>query len=124
MDVNVRRAPADFTGEASLKMVGRERLEQVLWGEDPPDRDMLRSRIYELRTAVDCSFAEKLTFTIPKQGYGIRATATPGVNSLRPDRLAWHDARYWIWKVPGSLDCSPIMQPRTTAAHLISRSRE
>ena len=39
--------------QASPAAVSRERLEHALWGEDPPDRDMLRSHVYELRRSVD-----------------------------------------------------------------------
>jgi DNA-binding response OmpR family regulator len=56
---------------ASPAVVTRERLEHVLWGDDPPDRDMLRSHVYELRKSVDGPFATKLIQTVPKVGYRI-----------------------------------------------------
>lgn len=55
--------------QASPGAVTRERLEQALWGEDPPDRDMLRSHVYELRRSVDGPFATKLIHTLPRVGY-------------------------------------------------------
>ena len=58
---------------ASPAVVTRERLESVLWGDDPPDGDMLRSHIYELRKTVDAPFAMKLIQTVPKVGYRIAA---------------------------------------------------
>jgi DNA-binding response OmpR family regulator len=58
---------------ASPAVVTRERLERVLWGDDPPDRDMLRSHVYELRKCVDGPFATKLIETVPKVGYRIAA---------------------------------------------------
>ena len=58
---------------ASPAVVTRERLEAVLWGDDPPDGDMLRSHIYELRKTVDAPFAVKLIQTVPKVGYRIAA---------------------------------------------------
>ena len=58
---------------ASPAVVTRERLEAVLWGDDPPDGDMLRSHIYELRKTVDAPFAMKLIQTVPKVGYRIAA---------------------------------------------------
>ncbi|MGY0505122.1 response regulator transcription factor [Luteimonas sp. e5] len=58
---------------ASPAAVSRERLEQVLWGDDPPDGDLLRSHIYELRRAVDGPFPLKLIQTLPKVGYRIAA---------------------------------------------------
>lgn len=57
--------------QASPAAVTRERLEQALWGEDPPDGDMLRSHIYELRRAVDGPFPEKLIHTLPRTGYRV-----------------------------------------------------
>lgn len=54
---------------ASPAAVTRERLEQVLWGDDPPDGDMLRSHIYELRKSVDGDRPDKLIQTLPRVGY-------------------------------------------------------
>jgi DNA-binding response OmpR family regulator len=65
---------------ASPAAVTRERLEQALWGEDPPDRDMLRSHIYELRRSVDGSFQEKLIHTLPRTGYRIAYTQEDASN--------------------------------------------
>jgi DNA-binding winged helix-turn-helix (wHTH) protein len=50
-------------------VVSRERLEHVLWGDDPPDHDTLRSHIYELRKSVDGKHDAKLLQTLPKLGY-------------------------------------------------------
>jgi DNA-binding response OmpR family regulator len=58
---------------ASPALVTREELEIVLWGEHPPDRDMLRSHVYELRRSVDGPFVTKLIHTLPKAGYRIAA---------------------------------------------------
>jgi len=58
---------------ASPAVVSKERLEFILWGKEPPETDMLRSHIYELRKAVDSPFAEKLIRTVPKTGYRITA---------------------------------------------------
>ncbi|HEY9253955.1 MAG TPA: response regulator transcription factor [Stenotrophomonas sp.] len=55
--------------QASPAAVTRERLEHALWGDEPPDGDMLRSHIYELRRSVDGPFAEKLIHTLPRVGY-------------------------------------------------------
>ena len=54
---------------ASPAAVGREQLERALWGEDAPDRDMLRSHVYDLRRAIDGPFETKLLHTIPRVGY-------------------------------------------------------
>jgi DNA-binding response OmpR family regulator len=66
--------------QASPAAVTRERLEHALWGDDPPDGDMLRSHIYELRRSVDGPFPVKLIQTLPRVGYRIAdpsATPTP-----------------------------------------------
>jgi len=55
--------------QASPAAVTRERLEYALWGDDPPDGDMLRSHVYELRRSVDGPFDTKLIQTLPRVGY-------------------------------------------------------
>ncbi|WDS35066.1 response regulator transcription factor [Pseudoxanthomonas sp.] len=59
--------------QASPAAVTRQRLEYALWGEEPPDGDMLRSHIYELRRSVDGPFATKLIQTLPRVGYRLHA---------------------------------------------------
>lgn len=54
---------------ASPAAVTRERLEQALWGDDPPDGDMLRSHVYELRRSIDGPWPLKLLHTLPRIGY-------------------------------------------------------
>ena len=54
---------------ASPAAVTRERLEQALWGDDPPDGDMLRSHVYELRRSIDNGWPVKLLHTLPRIGY-------------------------------------------------------
>ncbi len=55
--------------QASPAAVTRQRLEYALWGDEPPDGDMLRSHIYELRRSVDGPFQTKLIQTLPRVGY-------------------------------------------------------
>lgn len=55
--------------QASPAAVTRERLEHALWGDMPPDGDMLRSHVYELRRSVDGPFEVKLIHTLPRIGY-------------------------------------------------------
>jgi DNA-binding response OmpR family regulator len=57
--------------QASPAAVTRDRLEHALWGDEPPDGDMLRSHIYELRRSVDGPFDVKLIQTLPRVGYRI-----------------------------------------------------
>ena len=59
--------------QASPATVTRQRLEHALWGDEPPDGDMLRSHIYELRRSVDGPFSEKLIHTLPRIGYRLAA---------------------------------------------------
>jgi DNA-binding response OmpR family regulator len=54
---------------ASPSVVSRSELEFVLWGDEPPDGDQLRSHMYELRRAVDGEHAIKLIHTVPREGY-------------------------------------------------------
>jgi DNA-binding response OmpR family regulator len=63
--------------QASPAAVSRERLEQALWGDSPPDGDMLRSHIYELRRAVDGPFPRKLIHTLPRLGYRLAVIEEP-----------------------------------------------
>lgn len=59
---------------ASPAVVPRERLEEALWGDEPPDRNLLRSHIYELRRSVDGPFPNKLIHTVARIGYRIAET--------------------------------------------------
>lgn len=58
---------------ASPAAVSRQQLEYALWGDEPPDGDMLRSHIYELRRSVDGEHPVKLIQTLPRLGYRIVA---------------------------------------------------
>ena len=51
------------------RVVRRSELEAALWGDDPPDADVLRAHIYTLRTAIDKPFARKLVHTVHGTGY-------------------------------------------------------
>jgi len=62
---------------ASPAAVTRERLEEAIWGDAPPDSDMLRSHIYELRRSVDAPFPDKLIHTLPRVGYRIAEPRMP-----------------------------------------------
>jgi DNA-binding response OmpR family regulator len=53
----------------SPKVVARERLEQVAWGDETPESDLLRSHMYVLRRAVDQGSERKLLHTISGVGY-------------------------------------------------------
>ncbi|GAB1257542.1 response regulator transcription factor [Aurantivibrio plasticivorans] len=53
----------------SHRVVTRAELEDEIWGDSPPDKDILRTHIYNLRTAIDKPFSEKLIHTIHGEGY-------------------------------------------------------
>jgi DNA-binding response OmpR family regulator len=57
----------------SPNVVSRQRLEQELWGDEPPDSDALRSHIYSLRRLVDRPFGTQLIETVPGRGFRIVA---------------------------------------------------
>lgn len=63
--------------QASPAAVSRERLEDALWGDNPPDGDMLRSHVYDLRRSIDAQFAVKLIHTLPRIGYRLAAVDSP-----------------------------------------------
>ncbi len=54
---------------ASPAAVSRGELEYALWGDEPPEGDLLRSHVYELRRVVDGPFERKLIHTLPRVGY-------------------------------------------------------
>ncbi|KJY71645.1 chemotaxis protein CheY [Vibrio coralliilyticus] len=50
-------------------VVSRDSLIQQLWGDDAPDKDILRSHIYLLRNALDKPFNYPMLVTVPKFGF-------------------------------------------------------
>lgn len=69
---------------ASPAALTRERLEHALWGDDPPDGNLLRSHIYELRRSIDGDFDTKLIQTVARVGYRIAEPSHP-LSSELPD---------------------------------------
>ena len=61
---------------ASPAAVTRQQLEFALWGDEPPDGDLLRSHVYELRRSVDGASAQKLIHTLPRVGYRLGLIGT------------------------------------------------
>ncbi|WP_028025678.1 response regulator transcription factor [Enterovibrio calviensis] len=55
--------------KAQGELVSRETLIQKLWGEDVPDKDVLRSHIYLLRNMLDKPFKRAMLITVPKFGF-------------------------------------------------------
>jgi DNA-binding response OmpR family regulator len=70
--------------QASPAAVPRERLERGLWGDDPPEGDMLRSHVYELRRSVDGPFERKLIHTVPRVGYRLADLDSPAPDATSP----------------------------------------
>lgn len=52
-------------------VVSREDLETLLWADERPDGDALRSHMYKLRQAIDKSFDRQLIHTVHRIGYRI-----------------------------------------------------
>jgi DNA-binding response OmpR family regulator len=57
--------------KAAPRVVTREELEHVVWGEDPPDSDALRTHLHALRQAVDKPFDRPVIKNIPGVGYRV-----------------------------------------------------
>ncbi|MCZ8502343.1 response regulator transcription factor [Vibrio lentus] len=57
-------------------VVSRESLIYMLWGDDIPDKDVLRSHIYLLRNVLDKPFDFPMLKTIPKHGFQLILSAS------------------------------------------------
>ncbi len=57
------------------RVVSRQEIEQLVWGDDPPQSDSLRIHIHALREAIDKPFATPMIKTIRGIGYRILAGA-------------------------------------------------
>jgi DNA-binding response OmpR family regulator len=55
------------------RVVTRRELERELWGDQPPDGDVLRAHMYALRNAIDKPFPRKLLHTHHGEGYRLAA---------------------------------------------------
>jgi DNA-binding response OmpR family regulator len=62
---------------AQHRVVSREEIEQEIWGEHPPEGDVLRAHIYAIRTAIDKPFTEKLLHTVHGSGYRLARMQQP-----------------------------------------------
>ncbi len=61
--------------EESPSVVDRDELETLLWADERPDGDALRSHMYKLRQAIDRPFDRPLIHTIHRIGYRIAEDA-------------------------------------------------
>ena len=55
------------------RIVPREELEFALWGDEPPDADVLRAHVHKLRETIDRGFSRKLLHTYRGAGYRLAA---------------------------------------------------
>jgi DNA-binding response OmpR family regulator len=70
LDLNpIQRKLLEFLMRHTDRVVAREELESVVWGNDVPDKDILRSHIYSLRNIIDKPFSYPLLHTIHGTGY-------------------------------------------------------
>src|SRR5690554_3433744 len=69
----VQRRLLEMLMRNAHRVVTREELEQHLWGNTPPDRDILRTHVYALRSVVDKPFEQRLIRTIHGTGYRLCA---------------------------------------------------
>jgi DNA-binding winged helix-turn-helix (wHTH) protein len=51
--------------------VERDELETLLWADERPDVDLLRSHMHKLRQAIDRQFDKPLIHTVHRIGYRI-----------------------------------------------------
>lgn len=58
----------------SPNLVSRARLEQELWGDEPPAADSLKVHLFKLRQAIDAPFEQKLIYRERGVGIAIRET--------------------------------------------------
>ncbi|GGX94617.1 response regulator [Massilia dura] len=65
----VRRRLLEYLMRKSPNLVRREELEALVWNDNVPDHDVLRSHMHMLRKAVDGGSASKLIRTIAGSGY-------------------------------------------------------
>lgn len=55
--------------KAAPEVVSREALIHEIWGEESPERDLLRGHIYLLRSVLDKPFEKPMLVTVPKFGF-------------------------------------------------------
>ena len=61
--------------EEAPRVVVRDDLETLLWADERPDGDALRSHLYRLRQAIDGPFDRPLIHTVHRIGYRIAEDA-------------------------------------------------
>jgi DNA-binding response OmpR family regulator len=80
LDINpIQRKLLMHLMKQSHRVVRRAELEQLIWGESPPDTDILRTHIYALRRVIDRPFHIPLLHTV--HGIGYRLSDSHGGDS-------------------------------------------
>lgn len=73
LDLNpIQRKLLEALLRNTQRVMPREELESLIWGEELPGNDVLRTHIYHLRNVVDKPFAEKLIHTVHGAGYRLQ----------------------------------------------------
>jgi DNA-binding response OmpR family regulator len=62
-----------FLMQNAHRVVTKGELERELWGESPPEGDVLRAHMHALRAAIDRGFDRKLLHTVHGTGYRLAA---------------------------------------------------
>lgn len=65
----IQRRLLELLMQNTHRVVSREEMERHIWGDNPPDRDILRTHIYSLRSIIDKPFPQKLLQTVHGTGY-------------------------------------------------------
>jgi DNA-binding response OmpR family regulator len=65
----ILRGLLELLMKKSPSLVTRHEMETAIWGDDPPDKDILRTHVYNLRTIIDKPFSKKLLHTVHGAGY-------------------------------------------------------
>ncbi|WP_055005772.1 response regulator transcription factor [Pseudomonas syringae group genomosp. 7] len=69
------RSVLELLMRESPRMVRRDRIEGLIWGQDVPEGDLLRSHMHLLRRAIDQDGEDKLLHTIHGTGYRLGGDA-------------------------------------------------
>jgi DNA-binding winged helix-turn-helix (wHTH) protein len=62
---------------ASPNPVSREKLMQMVWGDEQPDSNSLKVHIFNLRKQVDADHDNKLLHTVSGYGFAIKESDRP-----------------------------------------------
>ncbi|MBF0140614.1 MAG: response regulator transcription factor [Magnetococcales bacterium] len=61
----------------SPKVVTKSEMEAAIWGDDPPDSDVLKTHLHVLRNAIDKPYTRDLLHTVRGIGYRLVADSAP-----------------------------------------------